>query len=50
MLAVAVLTGMGLCATALTPLLATRYPLVLLALESPVRNLLLTREIAITPS
>ncbi len=49
MLAVAVLTGMGLCATALTPLLATQHPLLLLVLESPIRNLLLTRQVDIAP-
>lgn len=48
-LAAAVFTGMGLCATALTPLLATQHPLLLLALESPIRNLLLTRQLDLEP-
>src|SRR5260221_3677601 len=46
---VIVTTVMSWVATALTPILATRYPALLLMLESAGRNLLLTRKLPLFP-
>jgi membrane protein DedA with SNARE-associated domain len=44
-----VITGMGLLATAFTPALATRHPLLLIALDSRNRFLVLARHVDLAP-
>ncbi len=47
--AAAALSALGLVTTALSPALASRHPLWLLALEAPIRNMLLASRVAIVP-